>query len=75
MNRGIPSTFSDLITQLHEISSDIEVLSLNKPEQTQRLYSPKPNDNQMDWTPTINTNWAEPRMNHRRSGNKLSKCI
>lgn len=32
MNRGIPATFSDLISWLHEISTDIDALNINKIE-------------------------------------------
>jgi hypothetical protein len=62
MNRGIPATFSDLISRLHEISIDIDALNINKVERTRR---PRSRSNEMDWTPTIRINRAEPRTKHQ----------
>jgi hypothetical protein len=39
INYGIPTTFLDLISWLHEISTDMDTLNINKVEQTQRLRS------------------------------------
>jgi hypothetical protein len=72
MNRGIPATFSDLISRLHEISTDMDALNINKDERARRPHSPKRSD-EMDWTPTISVNRTEPRAKHRRSEGESTK--
>lgn len=72
MNRGIPATSSDLISRLHEISSDMDALNINKTERTRRPRS-KSNDNEMDWTPSVSVNRTEPRTKPRRFENEHPK--
>ncbi|KAJ5752055.1 hypothetical protein N7520_008972 [Penicillium odoratum] len=72
MNRGIPATFSDLIARLHEISTDMDALSINTPERSHRVYAQKHQDS-MDWTPTTTVNQAEFRTKHHRSGPETSR--
>ena len=66
MNRGIPATSADLISRLHEISSDMDALNINKEERTRRPRSPRQNSDEMDWTPTVSVTRAEPHTKHRR---------
>ena len=54
MNRGIPDTYSGLITRLHEISTDIDTLNLSG-EGSSKTSSRRPKQlDEMDWTPTVN---------------------
>lgn len=69
MNRGIPATSSDLISRLHEISSDMDALNINKTERIRRSRS-KSNDGEMDWTPSISVNRTEPRTKPQRPENE-----
>lgn len=69
--RGVPSTFSELIARLHEISTDNDTLDINRP---QRSHSPKTTHARttyepMDWTPTqaVTVNHTYPRPNRQRS--------
>lgn len=48
MNRGIPATFSDLISRLHEISSDIDALNITRAERTRRSRTPRQNDDEIE---------------------------
>ncbi|KAJ5880163.1 retrotransposon gag protein [Penicillium subrubescens] len=66
MNRGIPATSSGLISRLHEISSDIDALNINREERTRRPRSTRQNSDEMDWAPTVSVNRAEPHTKHRR---------
>jgi hypothetical protein len=66
MNRGIPATFSNLISRLHEISSDMDALDINKTERTRRPRPPKRDDDEMDWAPTVSINRAESHTKHHR---------
>jgi hypothetical protein len=59
INHGIPATFLDLISWLHEISTDMDALNINKPEWTRR---PRSRSDEMDWTPTMRVNRTKPRM-------------
>jgi hypothetical protein len=64
INYGIPATFLDLISRLHEISIDMDALNINKPERTRR---PRSRSDKMDWTPTVRVNRTEPRTKPHRS--------
>jgi hypothetical protein len=66
MNRGIPATSSGLISRLHEISSDMDALNINREERTRRPRSTRQNSDEMDWAPTVSVNRAEPHTKHRR---------
>ena len=68
MNRGIPATFSDLISRLHEISSDMDALDITRAERTRRSRTPRQNDDEMEWTPTVSVNRTETSTKHHRSG-------
>ncbi|OOQ89513.1 hypothetical protein PEBR_07966 [Penicillium brasilianum] len=66
MNRGIPATFSDLISRLHEISSDMDALNITKAERPRRPRSPRQNSDEMDWAPTVSISRVESHTKHRR---------
>ena len=88
MNRGIPATYSELITRLHEISTDIDTLNLSggnnsgsrKKTASRRLKDP----DEMDWTPTVNAHrtearkrakWVSPEeIEHRRKTHCCLRC-
>jgi hypothetical protein len=71
MHRGIPDDFNDIITRLHQISTDIDLLEMDKnheqgrrpprsahqtPGATEEIYD------SMDWTPTtVRANATTPR--------------
>jgi hypothetical protein len=61
--RGVPSTFSELIARLHEISADNDTLDINR---TRNPRAIRPDD-EMDWTPTVRVNRTEPRTKPQRS--------
>lgn len=72
MNRGIPPTFTGLISRLHEISNDMDALCINRP---QRSRSPKTSRTEatyepMDWTPTttVASSAIQSQTNRRRYG-------
>lgn len=72
MNRGIPPTFTGLISRLHEISNDMDALCINRP---QRPRSPKTSRTEatyepMDWTPTttVASSAIQSQTNRRRYG-------
>jgi hypothetical protein len=67
MNRGIPATFSDLISRLHEISSDMDALDITRTERARKSRTPRQNDDEMDWTPTVSVNRTETYTKHHRS--------
>jgi hypothetical protein len=73
MNRGIPATFADLISRLHEISSDMDALDITKAERTRRSRTPGRNNDEMDWTPTVSINRTEPHTKHRRPESKAPR--
>ena len=63
--RGVPSTFSELITRLHEISADNDTLDINRPQRTRSLRRPQEVTYEpMDWTPTqaitVNRVYSQP---------------
>ncbi|KAJ5863529.1 retrotransposon gag protein [Penicillium soppii] len=66
MNRGIPATFSGLVSRLHEISTDIDALNSNKP--SSRRTAKLNNSDEMDWTPTITINRTDAYEDRRRIG-------
>ena len=68
MNRGIPATFSDLIARLHEISSDMDALDITRTERGRKSRTPRQNDDEMEWTPTVSVNRTETSTKHHRSG-------
>jgi hypothetical protein len=53
---GVPSTFLELITRLHEISADNNTLDIN----STRNARPKRMTDEMDWTPMVSVNHTEP---------------
>jgi hypothetical protein len=66
MNRGIPATFSGLISRLHEISTDMDAFNINKP--SSRRTANSNNSDGMDWTPTTSINRANAHEDRRRNG-------
>ena len=66
MNRGIPAIFSELISRLHKISTDIDALNIDKPE---RIYRSRPSrsNNEIDWTPAVAVNRTELYTKPRRT--------
>lgn len=48
INCGISAIFSDLISCLYKISSDINILDITM-EQVHRLYTSRQNNYEMDW--------------------------
>ena len=54
MNRGIPDTYSGLVTRLHEISTDIDTLNLSGEGSRNTSNRRRKQPDEMDWTPTVN---------------------
>ena len=61
--RGVPNTFSELITRLHEISADNDTLDINRTRNTRSIRT----TDEMDWTPTVSVNRTETYTKHYRS--------
>ena len=72
MNRGIPATFSELISRLHEISMDIDALNIDKPERICRSCPSRLND-EIDWTPAVAVNCTELYTKPRRTDSETPR--
>ncbi|KAJ5471895.1 retrotransposon gag protein [Penicillium diatomitis] len=68
MNRGIPATYSGLISRLHEITTDMDALNLGKSRSNKSPRRQQRNLDEMDWSPTIDVNRINPRGNRPRKG-------
>jgi hypothetical protein len=70
MNRGVPATYSGLVSRLHEITTDIDALNLskNRSNKAPRRQQKDPDSDVIDWTPTISANRVNPRENRSRKG-------
>jgi hypothetical protein len=70
MNRGVPATYSGLVSRLHEITTDMDALNLskNRSNKAPRRQQKDPDSDAMDWTPTVSANRVNPRENRSRKG-------
>jgi hypothetical protein len=70
--RGVPSTFSELITRLHEISTDNDALNINRPQRPRSPKAPRVEAGYepMDWTPitTVATSSIQSHTDRHRYG-------
>jgi hypothetical protein len=67
--RGVPNTFSELITRLHEISADNDTLDINRTRNTR----PTRTTDEMEWTPTVSVNRTESHTNRYRPETRAPK--
>jgi hypothetical protein len=86
LNRGIPSTYSELIARLHAISSDRDLFAIRKTSKTGgqlvRTQSRKPTSpvydaEPMDWTPTptVAVNNVRPRIEDKDLVGKRARWV
>jgi hypothetical protein len=68
MNRGVSATYSGLVSRLHEITTDMDALNLNKNERNKSSRRRQKDPDAMDWTPTVNANRTNSRENRYRKG-------
>lgn len=67
MSRGIPDTYSGLVTRLHENSTDIDTLSVGNNGKRSSARRSKHID-EIDSAPTVNANRIDSRENRYRNG-------
>jgi hypothetical protein len=74
MNRGIPATYSGLVSRLHEINTDMDALNLNGNGKSKPSNRRQKDPDVMDWTPTVTANRTESHQKHQRNGGDRKKA-